>query len=137
HLIYPGDVLVLTHINGRPRIKLSPRMRELPVQRPIPTIPADAITTLLDAPRLVSKDELQQAPYIVAFQDRHLLASERMTAYVRGLQTDSPTRLDIVRPDGPLIDTETMQQIGFLAPPVGVLGIPRRGGGNVATARIG
>ena len=47
HLIYPGDVLALVYIDGRPRIileqggatRLSPRVRREPLAEAIPTIP--------------------------------------------------------------------------------------------------
>lgn len=135
HRIYPGDVLVLTHVDGRPTIRLSPRVRELPVHEPIPTLPAQAIDILVDAPRLISKDKLKQAPYILGFRDQHLIGAERSIAFVRGLSPGDPARLDIVHPDGPLIDPATGQRIGFLVLPVGELEVTRRGGG-VAIGRI-
>src|SRR5699024_157853 len=48
HKIYPGDVLVLTDVNGRPAIKLKPRVREQPARLAIGTLPAEAINALLD-----------------------------------------------------------------------------------------
>jgi len=76
HLIYPGDVLRLTEVDGRPRLgldrdleRLSPRIRELPLESAIPTIPIDAIRDFLRSPRLVTTQELETAPYLLAFVD--------------------------------------------------------------------
>lgn len=136
HRIYPGDVLVLTSVNGRPRIRLSPRLRERPVQRSIGVIPPEAINTLLDAPRLVSQESLQHASYIAGFRDNRLLASENMIAYARLLHRDGPAQLDVVRAAGkPLIDPETGEQLGFLAVPIGHVKIMRRADG-VGVLRI-
>jgi len=135
HRIYPGQVLVLTHVERRPRIKLSPSVREQPVQQPIPTIPADALEALLHAPHLTTIKTLDNAPYIVALEDEHLIAGAGMTAFVRNLQAQDPPRLDILQPGKPLIDPDSGAQIGVLAAAVGQLGITERGDG-VATATI-
>lgn len=138
HLIYPGDVLLLTTVNGQPRlsraIRLSPRVRELPVQKAIATVPLEAIRAFLTGPRLVSEAELEQAPYIVAFTDSHLVGGEDIGAYVRDAPRDGPRVYSIVRPGEPLIDPETGDQIGYQALPIGRLRIERFD--DISTARI-
>lgn len=115
-------------------------MRTLPAQRTVATIPAAVITTMMNAPRLISKAELEQAAYIVAFRDHHLLASENAVAFVRfrhpnTSEQNAPTQFDIVRADTPLTDPETGKPISFLALAVGELQIMRRND-NIGTARI-
>lgn len=96
HLIYPGDIITLTYDkDGKPvlkvqrggestTIKLSPEVRSTPLSSAIPTIPLDAIRQFLNRPRVITKEEFDKAPYIVAFQDRHLIAAESNKAYARG-----------------------------------------------------
>lgn len=136
HQIHPGDVLVLTQVNGRPTIKLEPRARQQPVQRSVGVIPPDAINALLDAPRLLSQDGLHNTSYIVAFPDNHIMASEGMVAYARLRHRDGPPQLDVMRSAGrPLIDPESGEQLGYLAVPVGHVKIMRRKDG-VGVLRI-
>ena len=98
HLIYPGDIVLLTYDkDGKPvlkvqrggtsnDIKLSPEVRATPLHSAIPTIPLDSIRQFLNRPRVVTKEEFDKAPYIIAFQDRHLVAAEANKAYVRGAE---------------------------------------------------
>ena len=73
HLIYPGDVLNLVYVDGRPRIqatrggdtKLSPRVRVESLENAIPTIPLDAIEQFMLRAIVVEEGELDDAPYVV------------------------------------------------------------------------
>ena len=97
HLIYPGDVLELTWVDGQPRlqraddtdpsdrvVKLSPRVRSEPLDTPIPTIPLDAIQTFLSNNRIVEEGTLENAPYVLAGQDRRTISGSGDRVYVRG-----------------------------------------------------
>lgn len=114
HLIYPGDVLVLTYVDGQPRlqvqdgvdglppttlptVKLSPRVRVEPLARAIPTISYDAISQFLSRPRVVTREELERAPYVAAVQDEHLIAGPGYPVYVRGLNASDVTDFAVVR----------------------------------------
>lgn len=79
-LIYPGDSLVLSYVNGQPQlmlerggsrgtIKLSPRIRSTPVAEAIPSIPLQSINSFLLSNRILDTTQaFQSAPYIVAGQ---------------------------------------------------------------------
>lgn len=97
HLIYPGDVLELTWVDGEPRlqraedsdpgdreIKLSPRVRSEALDTPIPTIPLDAIESFLSNTRIVSEDELDNAPYVIEGRDRRVISGAGDRVYARG-----------------------------------------------------
>ena len=83
HLIYPGDVVVLYYVDGKPyltlegvagvvppkeieTVKLSPQIRYDSLEKAIDTIPRSAIGPFLYRPRVVSKEEIDDAPYIVS-----------------------------------------------------------------------
>ncbi|MDZ7791818.1 MAG: LysM domain-containing protein [Xanthomonadales bacterium] len=92
HEIYPGDVISLVFIGGEPRLtvddsvrRLSPEVRRESVEGPISTIPLDAVEVFLDAPQIVSADEYEQLPYVIANNEQRVLAGPGDRTYVRGL----------------------------------------------------
>ncbi len=92
HLIYPGDVISLSFVDGEPRLtvddsvrRLSPEVRREPVDGPISTIPLDAIDTFLRNPRIVSAEAYEQLPYVVANNEQRVLSGPGDHTYVRGL----------------------------------------------------
>lgn len=115
HLIYPGDVLTMYFIDGKPVlhvdraqptdisrypvVELSPRIREESLGKAIPTIPLDAIAQFLTRPRVVTKEELDAAPYIVATSDEHLIATLGANIYARRVDPSVATEYAIVKPD--------------------------------------
>lgn len=84
HLIYPGDVLKLMWVDGKPVlvrngvnnsvVKLTPQMRISDVTDAIPTIPLDVIAPFLTRSRVVSDAELEQAPYVLAGKRGNIVA---------------------------------------------------------------
>lgn len=125
HLIFPGDKVVLTFKDGKPQlelvrgsaasstsseelrtIKLTPEIRREPLTQPIPTIPTDAIQQFLLRPHVVSKNELERAPYIVSTRDDHLVAGTGDRIYVKGLQNSGNIRYLVYRPGQAYEDSE-------------------------------
>lgn len=130
HLIYPGDVLYLTYVDGKPRLsreppsvsgvdKLSPRVREQPLEDAIPTIPGDAIRAFLRGPRVVGAEELDGSPYIVEFAEEHLIGGAGIPAYVKGLDDDDPLDHSIVRKGEIYRDPEDNEVLGYEAAYIG------------------
>jgi hypothetical protein len=99
HLIYPGDIIRLEYIEGKPvltvargdaagalpTVKLSPGARFSSLESAIPTIPLDAIRQFLLYPRIVSDEELANSPYIVATTEGHVISGAGDKVYARGL----------------------------------------------------
>lgn len=123
HLIYPGDIIELTFVDGQPRLsvkrgdkKLSPSIRRSNLDNAIPMIPIDAIAAFLNNPRIMSEDEYEEAPYVVAFDDKHALGSPGYKAYVLRLEEskveDGHT---VVRLGEEYKDGETDESLGFEA----------------------
>ncbi len=108
HLIYPGDVLALTFNNGVPElhlerageqrntVKLSPRVRSSEIARAIPTLPLDPIQPFLTRTRVVTKEEMEAAPYIVRNADEHLIAATGNRVYVRGIQDSAAEHYEVL-----------------------------------------
>lgn len=122
HLIYPGDILVLTYVNGKPRItlqrgplKLSPQVRSTPLDEAIPTVPIDAIKGFLSRPYVLDENQIDTAPYIVAFADEHIMGGAGQRMYVRSVNDASQKKFDIVRKGKEYRDAETDELLGHEA----------------------
>lgn len=122
HLIYPGDVLILTYVNGQPRLtlqrgpmKLSPQVRSAPLDDAIPTIPVDAIKPFLSRPYVLNPGQLETAPYIVAFADEHMMGGAGQSVYVRSIEDRSQTKFEVVREGDEYKDHETGEVLGYEA----------------------
>jgi len=127
HLIYPGDILSLVYIDGRPvlqvqrggDIRLSPKVRIEDIDRAIPTIPIDAISRFLGSHRVVGEGELEMAPYIVSSVDQRLIAGAGDTIYARGIDVPDPS-WQIVRAGKPYLNPDDPSDIlGYEAIDVG------------------
>lgn len=107
HLIYPGDIISLVYVDGKPRltlerqgrptVKLSPQARVVPLDTAIPTIPTDAIKQFLSHTRIVTDEEIAQAPYIVESAEEHLATAAGHRIYVRGLNSSDRVRYGVFR----------------------------------------
>ena len=120
HLIYPGDIIELSFIDGVPRLtlkrgdgKLSPSIRRSSLDDAIPAIPIDAIAPFLNNPRVMTQEEYDSAPYIVAFDDEHILGSPGYKAYVRSFLDGIDDGYTIVRQGEEYLDGETGESLGF------------------------
>lgn len=135
HLIYPGDVLELVYIDGKPQLrlrrggdlKLSPTVRSTPWDGAIPTIPVDAIAPFLTRPYVLDQGQLDSAPYIVEFADEHILGGAGQKAYVRSIDDDTHLKFEIIRPGGPYKDGETGEILGYEALYIGSTELQRTG----------
>lgn len=125
HLIYPGDVIELRWVNGKPQLTLAnvqtslpvvhlqPEVRRTPIAQAIPTIPIAAIKPFLTRAHVVTKDELKQAPYVLATGDGRLLAGPHGEVYVRGVKQGDGAKWLLVRKDKALHDPETGDLLGY------------------------
>lgn len=98
--IYPGETIVLTYVNGEPKLSLKggksepvngqlefyPHTRISDISNAIGTIPQDKIAKYMTSPRIVSQNELDNAPYVVEFKGDHLLAGKGSDVYVKNLK---------------------------------------------------
>lgn len=120
HLIYPGDVIFLEYVDGKPVLKvdrgetsrqrsatsdpntviLSPFPRATKLDHAIPTIPYDAIRQFLDHPTIMTPEEVKNAAYVTASEEGRLISGTSHRLYVRGIP-NTYSEFDIVRPGRP------------------------------------
>lgn len=131
HLIYPGDVVVLYRdADGKPYLtlegsggmaptrdiqteKLSPRPRYESIEKAIPTIRRSVVAPFLQRPRVIDKDELDDAPYIVSSYEGHLISGTGNRIYARDVQDESIGRYDVVRPGRVYKDPQSGEVLGY------------------------
>jgi len=110
HLIYPGDVVTLTIVDGQPQLqvtrpgqaegimKLSPQPRTSPLDASaIPSIPLDQIQPFLTRTRIISERELMSAGYIFATDEGRLIAGSGNKIYARNITLSDTDRYIIFR----------------------------------------
>lgn len=152
HLIYPGDTVYFSVINGKPQLsfsrtealaispssspcilsdedikngrtnfalsqgdKLIPCIRETGLKQAIRLIPSDAIAKFLSSPRVVSKNELTLAPYVLDFAGEHLIAGTGDKIYVRAINQANNLSFTVYRAGDTYIDPETHEILGYEA----------------------
>jgi hypothetical protein len=127
HLIYPGDVLTLTYVDGAPRVslsqrgegssgvvRLSPQVRSEPLSRAITAIPYDVVASFMGRPTILDKDQVRSAPYVVAMRDGHIIGGVGNEIYARGLGDAAPEeRYSIVHVGDPVRDPESNKVLGY------------------------
>lgn len=126
HLIYPGDIIGLVYIDGQPRIttlqagpengvvKLSPKVKAMPISAAIPTIPLDAIASFLSQNRIIEPDDMNSAPYVLIGKEQHLLSAAGDTVFARG-DVGDVDRMAVYRSGKDFIDPETNEYLGLEA----------------------
>jgi hypothetical protein len=142
HLIYPGNVLTLIYVDGRPMIRasdgvsmggdgtlagdgrglddrLSPSARGQRLDQAIPAIPMEAIRDFLQKTRVIEPEVFKRAPYIIAFRDPQVAAGAGSVAYVKGLVAGPNAAYNVVRFGEKFRDPETNEELGWEAIPVG------------------
>lgn len=143
HLIYPGDVIVLDRSGGGAQLrliqldstKLQPKVRSEPSARSaVPSISPAIIEPFLSKPLVVSADELETAPRIVATAESRVTLGAGDRAFVRGITKDKGNEWQIFRRGDALIDPENNELLGYEAIYLGDARVRQHG--EVATIDI-
>ena len=142
HLIYPGDQIKLIYIDGKPlltvvrnssengktllpdgTLKLSPKIRTSELASEIPAIPLDAIQSFLVDHRIVTKSELETAPYVVAGNDERIVLGASDYFYARDALNNwdnASLAYGVYRGGEPFFDPATGENLGYEAIQIGL-----------------
>ncbi len=136
HLIYPGDVLSLIWVDGRPQlvlerggaVRLSPRVREQPLSEAIRAIPYDAVAAFMSRPTVLAKEQIKDAPYVARARDDRLIAASGNELYVRRLGNASlNSRYNVYHVGEPLKDPDDGDVLGYKGMFTGQADLKRQG----------
>jgi len=128
HLIYPGDVISIFYVGGKPYLtvgdgprvtKLSPRVRDEDIDAQEYGIPIPAIQQFIIRPRVVSEETLDSAPYILSSIEERLAYGAGERVYVRGFNGEPQGQYTVFRKGEALHDPKTDELLGFEAIVVG------------------
>ena len=109
HLIYPGDVITLTFRDGKPVlkverapakppvVKLAPHVRVTTLERPVPTVPTDAIEQFLLKAQVISPEESKNSGYILSMEEERLIGGTGNKLYARNIKQHVGGRFEVVR----------------------------------------
>lgn len=122
-LIYPGDVLMLTYVDGKPvlralrreTVKLKPQIRSEDYVASVPPVSPRAIKPFMISPLVTSADEVQSSAYIVDGVNNHLIGGKNVQMYARGLKETTSSKYHIFRKGRVFIHPETGEQLGVEA----------------------
>lgn len=121
HLIYPGDIISLQWVNGKPVLRidrgdgvqrLKPLVRTTPLPQPVPALPMAAIQSFIEHARFIDEDAAKDAPYILSPADGHLMAAKGMDVFARRLAQDAAPNWQIMRAGQRYYDPETGELLG-------------------------
>ena len=146
HLIYPGDVILLTWVDGKPvltlegaeavpsmarpdlrTVKLAPQARVESLEKAVPTLPKDVIGPFLYRPFIISEKELEAAPYIVGNYGTKVIAGQGDRLYVRRLNGGQAFNFHVVRKGDPYRDPDSGKILGYEAINLGMAKLERLG----------
>jgi hypothetical protein len=153
HLIFPGDTLSLVYDGkGRPAVqvsergpvaaaafsgggveKLSPRVRELPLEDSITAIPYAQVVAFLSRSTVLDKKQLPHLPYIVANHEG-LVGSAGRDFYARQAKGVRGSVYNVVHLGNKLVDPDDNSVLGYEGIFVGEARIDRSG--DPATLRL-
>ena len=126
-LIYPGDLLVMTFIDGKPSlrslrretVKLSPSVRTVDYLDAIPPIDPAAIQAYISAPLVTDENELKTAGYVVDGFDNRLLMGKYDQFYARGIADQEADEYRVFRAGRHFVDPISEESLGWEAEHVG------------------
>ncbi len=123
HWIYPGDTLRLVYIDHKPTLVLQrgdfarvlPRVRSQPIEGAVTTIPYETVAAFMSKPTVLTKEQISEAPYVLATRDLHVAMSDGDTVYARGFSApvELGTHFNVVRVGDALRDPDDNRIVGY------------------------
>ncbi|MBU2711703.1 LysM peptidoglycan-binding domain-containing protein [Zooshikella harenae] len=148
HKIYPGDVISLVYVDGKPRlmlgkrgaggrtIRLSPKIRSTPIDTAIPSIPLNAISSFLKRSRIIDNtDGVSKAPYVIASRQERIVTGAGDIIYARGQFPEDAQAMGVFRKGRDYTDPKTKEYLGTVVHDIGIAKI-KSVSGDVGTVSV-
>jgi hypothetical protein len=118
HWIYPGDVLYLTWVNGKPKLSLKndrmqPRARMSKLDGAIPAIPLKDLYAFLSDNVILNEELLKQTPYVLGGSNSRIVSGAGDRIYARGEIDQEHIAQNVYRPAKEYIDPSTKELLGY------------------------
>lgn len=119
HWIYPGDVIYMTWVDGKPRLrikgdnKLVPRARATPLENPIPAIPLKDMDAFMQENVVLDDELLAETPYVLGGRNKRIIAGAGDRIYARGEMESDHKYQNIYRPLQAFHDPTTDELLGY------------------------
>lgn len=146
HLIYPGDIINITYVDGKPRatltrggtrdIKLSPAIKREAIDNAIPPIELRDVIAFLTRTRLATEEELEQQPKVFSTETDSLMGGIGDNIYGRGDFPEDQGKFQIYRDEGPLYDPVTEEVQGNMLRYVGAVDVDSIGNADGSTEEV-
>ncbi|RJG50664.1 LysM peptidoglycan-binding domain-containing protein [Motilimonas pumila] len=117
HLIYPGDKLYLTWVDGEPRLgrkrlkKMSPQPRIEEKRPAVPTVPLTLIEPFLSRDHIIDEELLEGAPRVMGKNTKNTRLRQGDIFYGEG-RFEADTQYGIYRLGAKLTDKTTKEPLG-------------------------
>ena len=134
HLIYPGDVINVFYVGGRPYLtverpylseddsrvssveRLSPQVRTEAIEVTERIIPIQAIEQFLIRPQIVDEYSLETAPHVVGSRDNRIIYGANDSVYVRDSEDfEVGDAYSVYRKGEEFVDPVTGELLGYQA----------------------
>ena len=134
HLIYPGDVINVFYVGGRPYLtverpylseddgrvssveRLSPQVRTEAIEITERIIPIQAIEQFLIRPQIVDEYTLESAPHVVGSRDNRIIYGANDSVYVRDSEDfEVGDAYSVYRKGEEFVDPVTGELLGYQA----------------------
>ena len=95
--------------------RVEPRVRSQPLEGAVTSIPYETVAAFMSKPSVLSREQIQGAPYVLATRDMHVAMADGDTVYARGFTAPAElgTHYNIVRVGDALRDPDDNRVVGY------------------------
>lgn len=117
HRIYPGDHISVVMVGDRPRLAvgLRPHIRYESLPPAVSVVPLELVRPFLSHDQVLSADDFESAPYLLANREGAIHASSGDTGYVRPPLDGDKSLFAVVEKGKALVDGRSGEMLGYRA----------------------
>jgi hypothetical protein len=96
-------------------VRLSPEVRTSPLSQAIRTVPYDVLMNFVKHPSVLTEKQVEKSPYVLGFRDHHIIGTNHIEFYAKGLGDPAPgSTYAVVHPGQPLRDPKDGKLLGYV-----------------------